>query len=165
MTRILLAAVAASSLLLGVGASQARPDHGEGGSLYAGFDVRNARNWTERLVLCDTTAFLASRPNLNADRMWVRRDDGRRDLLLPPYFLGGGRWYKEGYQRLFWRLQRRHQASDTELFRVESTIGRRFIDAYRDANPYTGGVVQSGFLDAQDRYCRNMARAEGEVVY
>jgi hypothetical protein len=164
MTRIILAAVAASSLMLCAGASQARPEHREGGNVYAPFDVRNARNWTERLVLCDVTAFLVSRPNLNADRMWVRRDDGRRDVLLPPYFLGAGRWYKEGYQRLFWRLKRGRQASDAELLHAESAIGRRFIDAYRDANPYTGGMVQSGFLDAQDRYCRNMARAEGEYV-
>src|SRR5947208_163273 len=120
MKKLVLAALASASLALGAAGvvqAQSRPtgDYGQGG--YSQFDVRNARNWAERLVLCDTTAFLASRPDLNANRMFVRRDDGRRDLLLPPDFVGNGRWYKEAYERLYWRLKREHQITSDDLYR------------------------------------------------
>ena len=83
MKSIILAALAASTLAI-ASAAHAQPDRDQrdraasrDGGRYADFDVRNARGWAERLVLCDTTAFLASRPDLNADRMWVRRDAAR----------------------------------------------------------------------------------------
>jgi hypothetical protein len=136
-----------------------------GGGPYEAFDVRGARTWAERLVLCDTAAFLASRPNLDADRMWVRREGRRPDLLLPPYFIGAGRWYKEGYQRLFWQMRRQRLVTDAEVYRAQDNLARRYVDAYRRINPYGGGgSVGSRFLDEQDRYCRRMARDQGGYV-
>jgi hypothetical protein len=170
MKRIVLAALSASSLVAAAGSADPQPYPGErhrpgpGSGLYADFDVRYARGPAEQLVLCDTTAFLASEPNLNADRMLVRREDRRPDLLLPPYFLGPGRWYKEGYQRLAWRLQRRQLATSDEIYRLQNTLGRRFIDAYRRANPYIGGTAELGFLRRQDGECRRWARSQGEIV-
>ena len=168
MKRILLAAVLA---LAWTGAASARP-HPQGepywpavsSGPYQAFDVRNARTWAERLVLCDTTAFLAGEPNLNADRMWVRREGRRPELLLPPYFVGPGRWYREGYQRLFWRLRARGLVTDPEVYRAQDTLLRRFVDTYRRINPYAGGAVDSGFLQAQDRDCRRMGRDQGEII-
>lgn len=168
MKSIILAALAAIGVTGAAHAQPLPPDRYQAaprdGGRYAQFDVRNADGWAERLVLCDTTAFLASRPNLNADRMWVRRDDGRRDLLLPPYFVGGGRWYKEGYERLFWRLRRQRQVSSDELYRIQDSLGRRFVLAYRDGAGFYGGGADSRFLERQDSYCRSMARAQGVIV-
>ncbi len=150
-------AFAAAAAVIGFwGAAQASPvDNSQ-------FDVRGARSWAERLVLCDDTAFLASRPDFNADRMWVRRDDGHRDLLLPPDFVGGGQWYMEGYQRLYFRLKQRHMVDSAAVDRAQNTVGRAFIEAYRRAGYARSG---EGFLRGQDSYCRSMARANGEVIY
>jgi hypothetical protein len=169
MNRKIVAAVASASLaILAAGSALSQPAprrEGPPGGRYADFDVRNARTWAERLVLCDTTAFLASRPDMNADRMWVRRDDGRRDLMLPPDFVGGGRWYKEGYERLFWRLRRERQVSSDELYRTQSALARRFVEVYRRSNGRYGlSATEQRFLDAQDTYCRSMARREGAYV-
>jgi hypothetical protein len=172
MKRSILVVLAAGLALTLASAVQAQPYPGEryrseprgGGGRFAGFDVRDARSWGERLALCDTTAFLASRPDLNASRIWVRRDDGRRDLLLPPDFVGAGLWYKEGYRRLFWQLQRERQVSSAEVYRAQNGLSRRFVEAYRSINGHYGAGVDSRFLDAQDRYCRMMARSEGVIV-
>jgi len=173
MKRPLLAALGMIGLAAALcGSAQAQPYPGErnlpplsrDGGRFAEFDVRNARGWAERLVICDTTAFLASRPDINADRIWVRRDDGRRDLLLPPYFVGAGHWYKQGYERLFWRLRREREVSSADVYRAQDAVGRRFVQTYRDANGRYGVGIDIRFLEAQDRYCRQMARSEGEII-
>jgi len=162
---MILAALAAAGLALSaIGPAQAQPRYDN--AVYAQFDVHNAQSWAEKLVLCDVTAFLASRPDMAANRMWVRRDDGRRDLLLPPDFVGAGRWYKEGYERLYWRLRREKQVTSQEMQQVQDTVGRSFVEAYRRANGYGPGRFGGGqrFLDQQDSWCRSMARQEGVIV-
>ena len=162
MKRSIGAALAAG--LLVAGAVSAQPDAGGRPGPYAGFDAHNVRDPAERLVLCDATAFLASQPDLNADRMWVRRDDRAPQMLAPPYFIGSGRWYKEGYERLFWRLRDKGQVSQDEVYRLQDTLSRRFIDAYRGINGYGGGSNEIGFLRRQDGACRAWARREGEII-
>jgi hypothetical protein len=153
---MLKALTLATIALMGAAVARAAPDSSR-------FDVRNAHNWAERLVLCDSTAFLATRPDFNANRMWVRRDDGHRDLLLPPDFVGAGRWYKEGYQRLYWRLRRRGEVDDASLTAAADQLGRPFIESYRRA----GGYNWQGddFLRGQDVFCRATARQQGEIIY
>ncbi len=126
------------------------------------FDVRSADSWAEKLVLCDVTAFLAQKPDLNANRMWVRRDDGHRELLLPPDFVGGGAWYKEGYERLYWRLKRQKQVDSHQLRQAQDTLAHDFVQAYR-RDP--AGMAYSRTLRDQDTFCRRMARSEGVIVY
>jgi hypothetical protein len=161
MKKLVLAALVSASLAAGFGGlAQAQPRYR---SDLSQFDVRNARTWAERLVLCDTTAFLATHPDLDANRMFVRRDDGRRDLMLPPDFVGGGRWYKEGYEQLYWRLRRQRQITSDELYRVQDNLGRPFVRMFRDSHRYYG-LEASRFLDRQDTYCRRMARQEGFII-
>ena len=150
----LVAALAVAGL---AGAAQAAPPP----SPIARFDVRNAHGWAEKLVLCDVTAFLATDPDFNANRMWVIRDDGRRDLLLPPDFVGAGQWYKEGYERLYFRLKRQGRIHESALLDAENSIGHDFVEAYRRVGRGNG---DGSFFRAQDTYCRAMARAEGEII-
>ena len=161
MKTLFLAALASATLALG-SFGQASAD----APSLAQFDVKSAGSWAEKLVLCDTTAFLASRPDFNANRMWVHRDDGRQDLLLPPNFVGAGRWYKEGYEQLYWRLRRDNQVTSQELMSVQNGVGRSFVETYRRNNGYNGATfgVDQRFLDRQDAYCRSMARKEGVIV-
>jgi len=161
MKKTVMAALASASLAIGAaGFAHGQP---QSSPRFSEFDVRNARTWAEKLVLCDVTAFLASKPDLNANRMWVRRDDGHNDLLLPPDFVGAGRWYKEGYEQLYWNLKRQKQVSSEEIRQSQGGIGRRFIEAYRSSG-YNGPGQDFRFLDRQDGYCRSMARQEGVIV-
>ena len=112
-------------------------------------------------MLCDVTAFLAAKPDLNATRMWVRRSDGRADLLLPPDFVGAGQWYKEDYQRLYWRLKRQKKVDSRGLEHARAELAHGFIQAYRRSNR---SLAQGRFLERQDRACRSTARNVGVVV-
>ena len=150
----LVAAIAVAGL---AGAAQAAPSS----TPVARFDVRHAQGWAEKLVLCDVTAFLATDPDFNANRMWVIRDDGHRDLLLPPDFVGAGQWYKEGYQRLYFRLNRQGKINLDALRDAQNSLGHDFVEAYRRAGRGNG---DGSFFRAQDTYCRAMARAEGEII-
>lgn len=120
-----------------------------------------AGSWADWLVLCDTTAFLASRPDLNATRIWVRREDGHADLLLPPDFVGAGRWYKEDYERLFYRLKRSHKVDPAAVARARGGLAHDFIAAYRRAGPTQAAAR---FLERQDASCRQTARDVGFIV-
>lgn len=125
------------------------------------FNLQGADGWADRLVLCDVTAFLAAKPDLNANRMWVRRQDGHSDLLLPPDFVTGGQWYKEDYQRLYFKLKGRKKIDSAALRRARVDLGRPFVEAYRRG---VRTVAESRFLLRQDQACRTMAREEGVIV-
>ncbi len=159
MLNLLKTTAVAAGLALGLAwSAQAQPAP----EPLAAFDVHQARGWADRLVLCDYTAFLAGQPDLSANRMWVRRDDGHSDLLLPPEFVGGGQWYKEGYQRLYFKLLRRGELTHAQLRQAQDSVGRDLIESYRRHRPGLAGG--SRFLARQDHYCRDMAREQGEVI-
>jgi hypothetical protein len=151
-SRWVLLAVAA---VLAAGSARAAPPD------LSRFDVRNVHTWAERLVLCDATAFLATRPDFNANRIWVRREDGHRDLLLPPDFIGAGRWYAEGYERLYRKLEHEGKVDEASLQTAEDSLGLPLVRAYR-VSGY--GWVGMSFLRDQDTFCRAMARRNGVIV-
>ena len=155
MFKAALSAIALAGLAFGaIGPAQAEATD------LSRFDVRSAPDWADKLVLCDVTAFIASKPDLNANRMWVRRDIGPPDLMLPPDFVQGGQWYKEGYQRLYWRMRHDKRIEGDQVLRAQDTLGRSFVEAYR-RQPN----LDRHFLSGQDSYCRSMARAEGEIIF
>jgi hypothetical protein len=127
----------------------------------AAYNARAADSWADWLVLCDTTAFLASKPDLNATRMWVRRDDGHSDLLLPPDFVGAGQWYKEDYGRLFRRLKRQDKVDMHRVERARGDLAHAFIEAYRKTGR---SAAAQRFLTRQDAACRDTARGVGVIV-
>lgn len=147
------ALMTAAAAFAAFGAAQAQP-------AIPSFDLETAQSWAEKLAICDTTAFLATRPDLNANRIWVRRDDGHRDLLLPPTFVGAGRWYNDDYQRLYFRLRRQNQVTSAQMFEAQKTLATDFVEAYRDN--WTNSHAR--FLRRQDAACRAMARANGVII-
>jgi len=153
--KVALAALGVAAAVAGVAHARGEPRP------LTTFDVRSSGNWADRLALCDTTAFLASKPDLNANRMWVRRDDGHADLLLPPDFVGNGWWYKEGYQRLYWRLRHEKKLDSDQMKQAQNTLSRDFVESYRRANDYH----DARFLRDQDVYCRSLAREQGEIIF
>ena len=155
MLKIIKATLVAALALGAAGAAGAQP--------ITSFDARATDNWAEKLVLCDTAAFLAGQPNLDANVIYTRRDDARRfDMLLPPNFVGGGQWYKEGYERLYFRLKAEKKIGFKELLNVQNDVGRRFVDSYRKGGRYE--MATNRFLREQDSYCHSMARENGVIV-
>ena len=120
------------------------------------YDAAAARTPAERLVLCDTTAFLASRPDLNANRMYARREGRPFQLMIGPYFVQGGFLYSERYDRLFWKLRREKQISKDEVAAVQASQGRALIEAYRN-----GGYLPMAFANAQAKFCTGWSRDNG----
>lgn len=151
MTFLKTAAVAAMALAGASAAQAANYDVSQ-------YDAAAARSPAERLVLCDTTAFLATRPDLNANRMYARREGRPFQLMLGPYYVQGGFLYSERYDRLFWKLRREKQIDKNEVARIQDTQGRSMIDAYRD-----GGYLPMAFANAQAKYCNGWSRENGVV--
>jgi hypothetical protein len=128
----------------------------ESPSAYDQFDASAAQTPAERLVLCDTTAFLAGRPDLDANRIVVRRIDRIPVTLLPPQFVSGGFLYSERYDRLFNKLAALHKASTREVATIQAGVGRAMVELYRQ-----NGSVDRPFVARQDKYCRDFAAGYG----
>jgi hypothetical protein len=120
------------------------------------YDAAKAANPAERLVLCDTIAFLATRPDLNANRIYARRDDRPFQLMLGPYYVQGGFLYSERYDRLFWKLRREKQIDRGQVAVIQGSTGRALVDAYRD-----GGYLPMAFTSAQAKYCQGWSKENG----
>ena len=112
----------------------------------------------EKLVLCDTTTFLASEPDLDADVIIVRRDGVPDQRLLPPDFVTNGFLYRQGYDRLFERLRRQKLATREQLAQIQGSLGRGLIDRYRRR-----GVLPPTFVSEQFAFCNSFARSYGII--
>lgn len=126
------------------------------GSAYDRFYVEAARTPAERLVVCDTTAFLAGRPDLNAQRIVVRHLDRIPVTLLPPYFVSGGFLYSDRYDRVFNRMRARHEVSVRDVAATQAGVGRAMVELYRRTR-----WVDRAFVRRQDRACRDFAAGYG----
>jgi hypothetical protein len=151
--KILLKTAAVAALAV-AGASTAQAANYD----VSAYDAAAARSPAERLVLCDTTAFLATRPDLNANRMYARREGMPFQLMLGPYYVQGGFLYSERYDRLFWKLRREKQIDKDEVAAVQGDKGRAMIDDYRD-----GGYLPMAFANAQAKFCNQWSRDNGVV--
>lgn len=121
------------------------------------FDTQMATNAAERLALCDAASFLNSRPDLNANRILVRRDSGAfYDWLLPPDFLVGGRFYTETADRLYLKIRRRGEVDRNMIAEAQDRLVRPIIRA----QGRMGRVPYRAWRE-QLRDCNEFARAEG----
>ena len=148
--KILLKSTLAAAALLGVaGAAQAYPD-------LTPFDASRAATPAERLVLCDTTAFLATRPHLEANRIYARRDSRPWQLMIGPRFVQGGQIYSERYDRMYWKLKRDNQIDQNQLIAAQDGLGRGLVETYRDS-----GYLPMAFAREQSQFCSGWTREAG----
>jgi hypothetical protein len=125
----------------------------------AGFDAARTNSTAEKIVLCDTSAFLRTRPDLQADRIYARREGRPFQLLLGPYYVQGGFLYSERYERLAEKLERQHRVSARQIADVQASQGRAFVDAWgRD------GALPGDFAARQSQVCTAFARDNGVLV-
>lgn len=119
---------------------------------FARFDARIAPDLPAKLAICDAARFLRTDPDLDADRIFVRRtSENRFDLLLPPYFVGGPEWYDEDLERAYRRLRSAGQVDFDQVSAARRDIGRDMVRVFDRVN---GGERE--FLDEQSRYCETV---------
>ena len=148
-----ISALAALCGALAVGGSAVAQSYGQPTDL-ARFDARANPDVAAKLAICDATRFLRSRPDLDADLVYVRRDDGQIDLLLPPHFVGGPEWYDEDLEHAYRRLKRQGVVSYDQVRAARSAISADMVRAFRRTN----GAGQR-FLQDQSRYCETVEDA------
>lgn len=153
MKRIAFALAAA----LAGGSALAQPAAGPAD--LARFDARTAPDVPSKLAICDAVRFLRTDPDLDADRIYVRRQaENRYDLLLPPYFVGGPEWYDEDLERTYRRLRSAGQVEYKAVQTARSQIGREMV---RTFDRVTGS--ERAYLDDQNRYCEDVVEAFGRT--
>ena len=141
-----LAGVALAALTTAVSAA---PDMGA-------LDASAEGDAARKLVICDTTAFLGTGPDLNADKIYVRRDTGVPEMLLPPNFVAGGAFYTERFEQLYFKFRRDSQISRGAISQAQASTGRDLIAIYR-----RNGSLPPSYVKTQNRYCTGLARENG----
>lgn len=149
--RLILSAFAAAAALATAATGQAQsPD-------LAAYDAARASSPVDKLVLCDAIAFLSTRPDVaNARVILARRDAEPFERLLPPDFIGGGRFYSQTAERLYWRLRSQKQASLDQVSAAQNRLARPMVRAFG-----RGGYLPNAFTRPQMAYCNGFARANG----
>lgn len=74
---------------------------------FARFDVSAGRTLGEQLVICDRARLLSNPPSRDAQRAYVRVDNDRFDLALPPDFTRPSGWYDYDLEKAYDRLRGR----------------------------------------------------------
>lgn len=151
MKRIALAALAALAAAGAAAAQAPAPGYGAAPVEFGRFDAQATGDVAAKLAICDATRFLRTDPDLEADKVLVRRDNGQLDLLLPPYFVDSFEWYDEDLERAYRRLRGQGAVSSDQVRAAKSAIGRDMVKTFDRVN---GG--ERAFLRAQSRYCETV---------
>ena len=113
------------------------------------FDVGAAQSWADALALCDLTAFLRTRPALDADVVLVEDRGGRMDsALYGPRFTPVSLFFDIGVRRTFERLA---QAGEVDRRRVGEARRRHDMSMFREFR--VTSAQDMAFLEAQAELC------------
>jgi len=138
--------LALSVLLALLVASPAAPTPSE---RMSAFDVSRAESWAEALALCDLTAFLRTRPSLEADV--VLAPDGRSEFMRPlygPRFLPPGLFFDHATRLTFERLEKAGEVDRKSVGRARGRHDLALFRSYRRA-----GRQDLAFLEEQSKLC------------
>jgi hypothetical protein len=146
-------AIAAAAALAVCGGAAAAQGFGasSGTADLARFDARAGDDLARKFAICDATRFLANNPELDADKVLVRRRDGRLDLLLPPYFVGGPQWYDEDIERAYRRMKTAGQVDYESVRAARRDVGRDMVKSFDRVNG-----SERVFLREQSRFCETV---------
>ena len=120
---------------------------------WSAYDASRAQTVADQLVLCDLSAYLATSPDQDANRIYVQRDDRRFDPLIPPYVSAGGQWYDEDLERAYRRYRSKGLISFDQLVQSQDRYVRDMTRVFEDAS-----VREQRFLEGQRTFCRDLAR-------
>jgi hypothetical protein len=113
------------------------------------FDVSRAENWGDALALCDLTAFLRTRPSLDADV--VLAADSRSEFARPlygPRFLPPGLFFDQNVRLTFERLEKAGEVDRRSVGAARARHDRPLFRVYQ-----RGGSEDLAFLEEQSQLC------------
>ena len=119
----------------------------------ARYDARAAQTLGERLVLCDLASYFATGPDLDAQRVYVKRDAFRFEPSFPTAITRGGHWHDGDLERAYQRYRAAGQVSTVEVDALRTRYGVEMERLFRRAN-----VGERRFFQAQASFCRDLAR-------
>lgn len=113
------------------------------------FDVGAAQSWADALALCDLTAFLRTRPALDADVVLVEDMGGRMgQALYGPRFTPASLFFDTRVRRTFERLA---AAGEVDRRSVGEARRRHDMPMFREFRAASGEDI--AFLEAQAELC------------
>jgi hypothetical protein len=115
------------------------------------FDVARGETLGEQLVICDRAKFLSNPPSRDALRTYVRVDNSRFDLALPPDFTRPSGWYDHDLEKAYDRLRARGLVDRAD---VEAARERHEVPQLSRTERPT--ISERRFLRAQTSLCRNL---------
>jgi hypothetical protein len=121
------------------------------------YDAARAPTVAEQLVICDLAEYLGSNPDLNATRIYVRRDDGFRfEPAIPPYVSRGGFWYDEDLERAYRRYRAAGVVTRDQIHQAQDVYSREMTDLF--GRRHGGGLRLQRFLQAQSGFCDSLSK-------
>ena len=127
----------------------AAPAAPEPSTRMSAFDVSRAESWADALALCDLTAFLRTRPALEADV--VLAPDGRSEFVRPlygPRFLPPGLFFDHYTRLTFERLEKAGEVDRKSVGAARARHDRPLFRSYQRA-----GGQDMAFLEEQSKLC------------
>ena len=141
-TALALAAAAAASLAAD-GATAAPPQP------LSSFDVTKLDGWPDALAVCDITAFLRTRPDIDADVILARDENsGWFRPLYRPRFLPPTLFFDSDIRRAFERLEKAGEIDRRSVNEARARWDRPMLRSYDRS-----GVRERIFLDDQGKVC------------
>ncbi len=149
MLRSILAAAGLAAAVLPALASSAWAQTND----FARFDVAQGRTLGEKLVICDRARLLSNPPSRDAQRVYVRVDNQRFDLALPPDFTRPSGWYDYDLERAYDRLRARGLVDREDVRGAQETYRTPLLS--RAERP---SVSERRFLRTQAEACTRLVR-------
>ena len=118
---------------------------------FAQFDVARGATLGEQLVICDRAKLLSNPPSKDALRTYVRVDNSRYDLALPPDFTRPSGWYDYDFERASDRLQARGLVNREDVRAAQARYQTPLLSRFERPS-----VSERRFLLAQTSLCRKL---------
>jgi hypothetical protein len=118
---------------------------------FAQYDVSRAATLGEQLVMCDRAKLLSNPPSRDALRAYVRVDNSRFDLALPPDFTRPSGWYDYDLEQAYDRLRGRGLVNREDVRAARARYEVPLLS--RAERP---SVSERRFLRAQSSHCRRI---------
>ena len=146
MLKSVLTAAAVAASVLGSPAAAQTND-------FARLDVAQGRSLGEKLVICDRARLMINPPDRGAQFAYVRVDNDRFDLALPPDFTRPSGWYDYDLEQAYDRLRARGLVDREDVRAARETYR---MDLPTRAQRPT--ISERRFLQAQSTACTQLVR-------
>ena len=150
MSNIMKTLVTGAALLAAAPAAVAQPF---GEPDLGRFDATRAQTLGQQLVLCDLASYFGTGPNLDAHRVYVKRDTNWFDPMPPQAITRGVHWHDYDLERAFLRHRAAGRVSAQEVDALRGQYGAEMERVFQRTT-----VGERRFFQRQARFCRELVR-------